>query len=645
MAETGLTIARIFTIWDDVEREKGKWDFERYDWIYDSAERSGIFIANTLCAEDPPGWMGTAGFYHQWRDLSDPKLRPSSEAYIEKVVTRYRGHAAHGVWLLQNEPGFRGQEGTFVLQEFAHWLEKKYGSVENLNRSWYRPLKRFEDVPFPIEPRVGGWSDYPSLLDWRRFQCDHLADQQQWIHGQIDKYHRGALTHINPPGLTSNMPAGGRDVWRLKPTVHFLGASMHAAWHFTMFPREEFGLAFAFCCDVIRSASAPSPWWVTELQAGPTIFTGSRPLNPTAGEIERWLWDGIGNAARGIVFWLWHPRTEGNEAGEWALAGPSGESTARTSAAQNVARALKQYDSFFRSAQPQPARAAILYNQDTMLLAAIDGWRRPPDDAVPSLMGCYAALQQAHVPVDFLDVTSLESGGAARYRVLYLPFSYALSPKSVSAIRSFVREGGTVWADGLVGWKDHDGTTHRQPPGPLSDVFGFTLDDIDAACNPFSLSTGNDQAGELWRCLIPNNAARRLVTGPDGRPAAIEHPFGKGKAVYYGSAVSLAYFKRRDSTAAAWIAGPAKESCEGLPIQVLDGPPRVGFRALTGPDGCCVVLTNWDSACRVRLRLPQSVSSAREILSGRQAEMTVSGDGKITELTLDRGAVAVVLAR
>src|SRR5215469_7117678 len=49
MADTGLTIARIFTLWDQVEHEQGKWDFSGYDWIYDAAAQNGILIANTLC--------------------------------------------------------------------------------------------------------------------------------------------------------------------------------------------------------------------------------------------------------------------------------------------------------------------------------------------------------------------------------------------------------------------------------------------------------------------------------------------------------------------------------------------------------------------------------------------------------------------
>lgn len=55
-----------------------------------------------------------------------------------------------------------------------------------------------------------------------------------------------------------------------------------------------------------------------------------------------------------------------------------------------------------------------------------------------------------------------------------------------------------------------------------------------------------DSAGELWRCLIPAGSAKALLTGPDGRPTAVEHAFGKGRALYYGSAVALGYLHRED---------------------------------------------------------------------------------------------------
>ncbi len=643
MSDTGLTIARIFTLWDQVERVEGQWNFTRYDWLYDAAARNGILIANTLCSEDPPGWMLSAGFYHQWRDLSNPALRPHSEIYLDRVVNHYKQHSAHGVWLLQNEPGISDKVEPYLLADYARWLEKKYGTVENWNRAWYKQYARFTAVQPPEDPRATGWSDYAANLDWRRFRCDHLADQLRWLHAQVDRHSPGALTHANPPGLTGNMIAGGCDMWRLKPTVHYLGASMHAAWHFGMFQREDFGVAYSYCCDLVRSVSSPAPWWVTELQAGTTVFTGSRPLNPTGGEVTRWLWDGIGNGARGIVFWLWHPRTEGNEAGEWALAGPDGEPTRRSRAVEAVAAGLRKHEDFFRTAKPLEARTAIFYDRDAMLLYAVDGWRRPGDEIVHSLMGCYKALHRAHVQVDFVSDVELEAGGL-RTQVLYLPYCYALSAKSEAAIREFVRNGGTVWADGLVAWKDEQGTTKRFPPGPLSDVFGFTAEDIDPSWEPFPLGGEGDSAGLLWRCLIPTSAAKPLLIGADGRPNAIEHSFGKGKAIYYDTALTLGYLRRPDPQVAAWIAAPAVEASRDLPIRLLEGTGSVSFRAMQAPGHSAAILNNWGSATRAKVHFPASAQSAVEILTGSEVPLRRSGTAAEADLELSEGGSAVLLA-
>jgi len=65
------------------------------------------------------------------------------------------------------------------------------------------------------------------------------------------------------------------------------------------------------------------------------------------------------------------------------------------------------------------------------------------------------------------------------------------------------------------------------PAGPLSDVFGFTVEDIQSSGSP-SLSRSGDKAGELWRCLIPSETSGATLRGIDGRPVAVEHHFGPG---------------------------------------------------------------------------------------------------------------------
>ena len=415
--------------------------------------------------------------------------------------------------------------------------------------------------------------------------------------------------------------------------------------------RDDFGMAYGFCCDVLRSASAPAPWWVTELQGGPTVFTGPRPSDPTGGEITRWLWDGIGNGARGIVFWLWHARTEGREAGEWGLAGPNGEPTDRTRAAQTVPRVLRQHEDFFAAAKAVPARTAILYDRDAMLLYSIEHAARPAGGRVMhSLIGCYKALHEAHVAADFLDINALEAGAASRYRVLYLPNCYALSAKSAAAIREFVRGGGTVWADGLVAWKDEQGATNQFPPGPLSDVFGFTLEDIQAQWEPFAFSE-NDRAGEQWRCVIPTGAGKALLHGPDRRPAAVEHSFGKGRAIYYGTALTLGYLHRGDERVRDWITAPAVLASRDLPVRMKEGPALCSFRAMEADGASAAVLSNWGKAARATVQFPAATQSVVEILSGaliplrRKGGVEVKSGGAEVEIELKDGGCAVLIAR
>ena len=274
-----------------------------------------------------------------------------------------------------------------------------------------------------------------------------------------------------------------------------------------------------------------------------------------------------------------------------------------------------------------------------MLLYAVDGWRRPSDEITHSLMGCYKALSRAHVPVDFLDVSELEAGGAGKYKVLYLPYCYALSAQSAAAIRRFAEQGGTVWADGLVAWKDQNGVTKQMPPGPLSDVFGFTLEDIVAEWEPFALTPSQATAGELWRCLIPVGTAGSLLEGTGGRAIAIEHRFGKGRAQYFGTALTLSYLRREDARAGGWIAGPAIEASADAPVRMTQGPGNVVCRGLQSQNRHAAVLNNWGAAAQVAVRFPAAAGSVTNILTGDRLALA----GGEARLELKEGASAVLL--
>jgi len=124
MHENGITVVRIFVIWDDIERVPGEWNLEGYEWIYDAAAKNRIKIAATLCTEDPPGWMNRTTFYHQRANLDDPDLKSHAAAYIEKFVGHFKDHPGTGFWLLMNEPA-KYHEDAATFHAFGGWLRKK----------------------------------------------------------------------------------------------------------------------------------------------------------------------------------------------------------------------------------------------------------------------------------------------------------------------------------------------------------------------------------------------------------------------------------------------------------------------------------------------------------------------------------------
>ena len=68
------------------------------------------------------------------------------------------------------------------------------------------------------------------------------------------------------------------------------------------------------------------------------------------------MWDSYGAGANAVVFWLWHPRDIGTEAGEDGLVGLEGQPTVRQPAVKALADGARQESS---ACQPAPATARV----------------------------------------------------------------------------------------------------------------------------------------------------------------------------------------------------------------------------------------------------------------------------------------------
>jgi beta-galactosidase len=645
MHENGLTLVRIFVIWDDIERMPGNWNFEGYDWIYDAAAKNGIKIAATLCAEDPPGWLNKTTFYHQRANLDDPEVRSHAEIYLEKVVSRYKDHPGQGAWLLMNEPAkYNADPATFKV--FGRWLEKKYKTVDELNRHWFRPVHSFEEVTIEPNQFSSYWRDEEEYLDWKEFNVDNLISTLQWIRKKVEAIDPGHPTHFNVTEPTGD--ADGQDVWKEKVVPDILGVSMHAAWAFpSTTPEQAFGELYANRLDLIGSASLADqvkPFWVTELQSGPTIYTGRFPLNVTPQDLSRWMWDSYGAGSNAVIFWLWQPRDIGTEAGEWGLVSLNGEPTVRLPAVKTVADVLKKNPAM-AAEHPQTPRVAILFNREATVINNLDGeWQKRQDDVEEALSGCYLALLRAHIPARFVDIDQLKRGELSQYPVLYAPVSYALDDAGVAALKDYVQAGGTLWADGLTAWKNERGKIRPTVPGALTEAFGVEAADIYPVQpgTPYSVTSQNEQGGELWKLPLAVKGAEVVLRDADGNPFEVKHRYGKGQVFYYASAVSLAYKRRNNPLVQQWIIEPALKQAAEMPIELKQGSDRVIFRGLVGSAGPAAILSNWGETQTAVVRF-RGMHKVRNAITGELVPVTNDQANTIATIRLAAGSAAVLM--
>lgn len=290
MKENYMTVCRIRMFESYVHKGDSVWDFSLFDEAFYAAERHGIHIFATLFPATEKTDIGGFKFPRDEEHLQ------SIAAYIEKLVTHYRGFPALRGWVLINEPGTGGEipKNDFIRKHFEEWLQN-------------HPPREFTEKGYPVLLDLNDQAFLRDLNTW----------YLQWIANEIRKYDTVHELHVNNHAIFQNCAEYDFPSWR--NFLSHLGGSAHASWHFGYFARQQYALAMSANSEIIRSGAGPLPWFMTELQGGNNTYSGFAPLCPSPQEITQWLWILFASEAKGGIFWSLNPRSSGIEAREWAL--------------------------------------------------------------------------------------------------------------------------------------------------------------------------------------------------------------------------------------------------------------------------------------------------------------------------------------
>ncbi len=694
----GFNTVRTWIEWTACEPDEGAYDFRALQAVCDLAAEAGLRVVVQVYIDSAPDWV--ARKFPDGRFVSSngvavqpqsapglcfdhPGVRAKVLDFFAAAARVVRDRPAFYGWDLWSEPHIINWAEVYYVgnlenvqfcycassqARFREWLKAKYGTLEGLNKAWYRTFRDWGEVE---PPRYGTILTYTDYIDWKEFISDKLAQDLAAKSGAVKAVVPRGVTssHSAIPGIYSRPDwSGTPDDRKMWSAVDSYGASIYPKHAWTLKPWAPFfrtaGHEFARSMGIGRNA-----FTIGELQAGLGVF-GMKVSQPVVGaDLRDWMWTAVAYGARAINIYAYYPMSSGYESGGYGLVDLDGRPTERAAAAGRVAATITKNMPLFLHADPPKARIAILYNPLSHMVGGqqsytSEGLTVGANGLSESLQGVYRAFSERRLPVDFLHVADLSPERLGGYALLVVPYPVMMSRPHVAALVEYVRAGGTLLAEARCGWVDERGWSSPViPGGGLDRALGCRESRLSPVAKTGKMTIA--AADDLLPGLKPGDAldsvffeeafdvtdpnAKVLATWADGAPAAVASRFGKGRAVIVGSFLGLAYHHFSNPANARFLTALA----EGLKIgPAVDADPAPAgsfpeFRLLeNGGTRILFAFNRGERAAETRVRLPWSGAAAAEDLeSGRPVEAGAAAGAVSIPVSLQPGEVRVIAVR
>ena len=559
MAEMGVTNVRIAEFaWALMEPSEGKFDFSWLERAVKILHAHNIAVILGTPSAAPPPWLSSK--YPEIMVVNDHGMTlstsgrrftcPTNKTYrrlslIIATQMANRFNATPGVvgWQIDNEFTL-SESGRCYCQYcragFQQWVKEKYHSLDAINEAWgtvfwSNTYTDFAQIPVPLPS--GGPPNPGLALDYDRYQSyANVSFQQEQLIMLRKTCPSHFITTNNVPGLvdTINM----RDLFR---DLDFVSSDNYPGFFAVSgrVPPEAVPSIAAFGHDYSRSTKDGKPFLIMEEQSGKAGQPTFSP-QPEPGQLRLWSYQAIAHGAMGINYFRWDTANFGAEE-YWH--GIIRHDRAHSPGYGELKQTIAELKSLGHDAlnAPYVASLALCFDSNADWALGIQAGQ-PTLRYGSEQMAWHGCISASHAGVDIVDATQ----DLSRYKMLFAPVMYIVSPQQADRIRTFVQGGGVFVAGFRLGVKEVSSRMVDIPlPGLLRDVMGVELIDYQPIYNEkrgvnFSgLLAGTEAECKVWADILDPKDAEVLATynaGPyQGKAAITSHTFGKGKAIYIGA--------------------------------------------------------------------------------------------------------------
>lgn len=588
--------------WSRMEPREGQYDFAWMDRAIAAAARHHMVVVLGTPTAAPPAWLTQAypdtlrvgqdgvrdehGNRQQF-SFASARYRRFAHAIAEQMAQRY-GRNPHVVgWQLDNEYAQASFDPEAKAQ-FHAWLQRKYGSIEELNRRWATAYWSQTYNDFAQIPVHEDGQNPALLLEWKRFVSDTWTDYSR---NQID----AIRPHADPRQFITTNTMGwfaGFDAY----TVH--GVFDIAAWDDYVAGERYDWVDNAARHDLTRGYKQRN-YWVMETQPG---FVNWRATNVALrkGQVRAMAWQAVAHGADAVSYWQWRAAPNGQEEYHGTLVGADGEPVPVYAEIQQVGAEFAKAGAALAGTTPH-ADVALINDFDSRW--ALGFQKHSADfDPVMQMKSFYRPLRQQAQVVDVVSALAPLEG----YKLVVAPSLNVLSEAQAQRLKAYVERGGHLVLGPRSAMKNADnGLQPQRQPGPLGELLGGRVQQFYALDKPIPVAgAAGEGTAKIWAEQLQARAAQTEVPlrygqangWLDGEPAVLTRRVGKGRISYVGAWLDDATLDRLTGD---WL----RDAQVRAPLADVPADVEVGVRS-DGRRRVLVLINHGSEAQQVRLPAP-----------------------------------------